>query len=116
MTPGFVTIFGAEREPPYERPPLSKAFLRGEAPFEKALVRAPAFYAEHGIETMFGTRVAPVDTADRVVELEDHRRAPFDTSARGDRRALCLDQLADEKVDLRSLQQISQVAAQMRTC
>lgn len=75
----LVTLIGAEREPPYERPPLSKAYLRGEAPFEKALVRAPAFYAEHGIETMFGTRVARIDTANRVVELEDRRRVPFDT-------------------------------------
>src|SRR5207244_768326 len=38
-----------------------------------------AFYAEHGIETMFGTRAARVDTAERFVELEDHRRVPYDT-------------------------------------
>ena len=48
---GTVTLIGAEHEPPYERPPLSKAYLRGEVPFDKALVRPSAFYAEHGIET-----------------------------------------------------------------
>ena len=32
---GSVTLIGAEREPPYERPPLSKAYLRGEVPFDK---------------------------------------------------------------------------------
>ena len=53
---GTVTLIGAENEPPYERPPLSKAYLRGDVPFDKALVRPAAFYAEHGIETIFGTR------------------------------------------------------------
>ena len=46
---GTVTLIGAEHEPPYERPPLSKAYLRGEVPFDKALVRPGAFYAEQGI-------------------------------------------------------------------
>jgi 3-phenylpropionate/trans-cinnamate dioxygenase ferredoxin reductase subunit len=75
---GAITLIGAEREPPYERPPLSKAYLRGETPFETAFVRPPAFYAAHGIETMFGVRAMHVDTADRFVELDDQRRVPFD--------------------------------------
>jgi 3-phenylpropionate/trans-cinnamate dioxygenase ferredoxin reductase subunit len=75
---GAVTLIGAEHEPPYERPPLSKAYLRGEVPFDQALVRPSAFYAEHGIETMFGARATRIDAAARVVELEDHRRVPFD--------------------------------------
>jgi 3-phenylpropionate/trans-cinnamate dioxygenase ferredoxin reductase subunit len=76
---GTVTLIGAEPEPPYERPPLSKAYLRAEVPFDKALVRPAAFYAEHGIETMFGTRVARIDPSARFVELEHRRRVPFDT-------------------------------------
>jgi len=75
---GAVTLIGAEDEPPYERPPLSKAYLRGDVPFDKALVRPPAFYAEHGIETMFGIRATRIDPSARFVELEDHRRVPFD--------------------------------------
>jgi 3-phenylpropionate/trans-cinnamate dioxygenase ferredoxin reductase subunit len=75
---GTVTLIGAEPEPPYERPPLSKAYLRGEVPFDKAFVRPPTFYAEHGIETMFGTRASRIDPSARFVELEDHRRVPFD--------------------------------------
>jgi 3-phenylpropionate/trans-cinnamate dioxygenase ferredoxin reductase subunit len=75
---GTVTLIGAERPSPYERPPLSKAYLRGEVQFEKALVRPPAFYAEHGIETMFGTRATRIDPTARIVELEDQRRVPFD--------------------------------------
>src|SRR3989441_9239183 len=75
---GDVILIGAEREPPYERPPLSKAYLRGDLPFDKALVRPAAFYVEHGIQTMFGTREMRIDSSARVVELEDHRRVPFD--------------------------------------
>jgi 3-phenylpropionate/trans-cinnamate dioxygenase ferredoxin reductase subunit len=75
---GSVTLIGAEHEPPYERPPLSKAYLRGEVPFDKALVRPSAFYAEHSIDTVFGTRATRIDPSARFVELEDHRRVPFD--------------------------------------
>jgi 3-phenylpropionate/trans-cinnamate dioxygenase ferredoxin reductase subunit len=75
---GTVTLIGAENEPPYERPPLSKAYLRGDAPFDKSLVRPAAFYAEHGIETIFGARAARIDPSARIVELEDQRRVPFD--------------------------------------
>jgi 3-phenylpropionate/trans-cinnamate dioxygenase ferredoxin reductase component len=75
---GTVTLIGAEQQPPYERPPLSKAYLRGDTPFDKALVRPIAFYADHDIQTIFGTRAIRIDPADRIVELEDHRRVPFD--------------------------------------
>ncbi|MGB2712963.1 MAG: FAD-dependent oxidoreductase [Vicinamibacterales bacterium] len=75
---GTVTLIGAENELPYERPPLSKAYLRGDVPFDKALVRPASFYAEHGIETMFGTRATRIDPSTRMVELEDHRQVPFD--------------------------------------
>jgi len=75
---GTVTLIGAERELPYERPPLSKAFLRGEVSFDKLLVRPAAYYAQHRIETLSGIRATRIDTAARVVELEDQRRVPFD--------------------------------------
>ena len=75
---GAVTLIGAEKEPPYERPPLSKAYLRGETPFETALVRPPVFYAEQGIETIFGCRAVRIDASGRFVELDDGRRVPFD--------------------------------------
>jgi 3-phenylpropionate/trans-cinnamate dioxygenase ferredoxin reductase component len=75
---GTVTLIGAEHEPPYERPPLSKAYLRGDVPFDKALVRPAAFYAEHGIETIVGTRATRIDPSMHIVELEDRRQVPFD--------------------------------------
>jgi 3-phenylpropionate/trans-cinnamate dioxygenase ferredoxin reductase subunit len=74
-----IAVIGAEPEPPYERPPLSKAYLRGEVTFDSALVRPSAFYAEHAIETMLGRRAVRIDSAERFVELDDRRRVPFDT-------------------------------------
>jgi 3-phenylpropionate/trans-cinnamate dioxygenase ferredoxin reductase subunit len=73
-----VTLIGAEPEPPYERPFLSKAYLRGEVPFEKAQVRPSSFYAEHGIEILLGTRVTRIDAAANMVELADRRQVRFD--------------------------------------
>ncbi|MGE0361423.1 MAG: NAD(P)/FAD-dependent oxidoreductase [Vicinamibacterales bacterium] len=75
---GDITLIGAEPDPPYERPPLSKQYLRGETPFEKALVRPATFYAEHRIETLFGVRATRVDPPGRVVHLETGRRVPYD--------------------------------------
>src|SRR3954469_7929065 len=67
---GEVILIGAEAQPPYERPPLSKQYLRGEAPFEKALVRPAGFYEQHRIETRFGTRATGIDPRTRTVTLE----------------------------------------------
>ena len=75
---GAITVIGGESQPPYERPPLSKAYLRGEITFDSALVRPSAFYAEHEIETMLGVRAARLDTTERFVELDDRRRVPYD--------------------------------------
>jgi 3-phenylpropionate/trans-cinnamate dioxygenase ferredoxin reductase component len=75
---GIVTVIGAERDLPYERPPLSKAYLRGEVPFDKSLVRPASFYAANRIEMLSGIRATRIDPSARVVELEDRRRVPFD--------------------------------------
>ena len=73
---GDITLVGAEPQPPYERPPLSKQYLRGETPFEKALVRPATFYDEHRIVTLFGVRATRVEPAERIVYLETGRRVP----------------------------------------
>jgi 3-phenylpropionate/trans-cinnamate dioxygenase ferredoxin reductase subunit len=74
---GRVVLVGWESQPPYERPPLSKEYLRGEQPFEKALVHPEGFYEAQGIETRFGMRAHRVDPSDRVVELEEGERIPY---------------------------------------
>jgi len=75
---GRVVLIGAEPQPPYERPPLSKEYLRGESPFERALVQPHGFYDENGIETRFGVRAARVDAAGKAVELDDGERVAYE--------------------------------------
>jgi 3-phenylpropionate/trans-cinnamate dioxygenase ferredoxin reductase subunit len=75
---GRVLLLGAERERPYERPPLSKDYLRGESPREKAYVHPEAFYAEQAIELRTSTRVTGVDPAASDVVLEWGERVGYD--------------------------------------
>ena len=75
---GKVILIGAEPQPPYERPPLSKEHLRGESSFEHVLFRPPDFYAENDIETRFGVRVTRVGAAEKVVELDGGERVAYD--------------------------------------
>ncbi len=75
---GDLVLIGAEPEVPYERPPLSKEYLRGEATFEDTLVRPPNFYPDKGIQTRLGMRATKVDLKGKVVELEDGNRLPYD--------------------------------------
>ena len=75
---GRVILIGAEPQPPYERPPLSKEYLRGESSFERALVQPPDFYDDNDVETRFGVRATRVDAAEKVVELDGGERIPYD--------------------------------------
>jgi 3-phenylpropionate/trans-cinnamate dioxygenase ferredoxin reductase subunit len=74
---GRVVLIGAESQPPYERPPLSKEYLRGESPFEQTLVQPPDFYGENDIETRFSARVTRVDTAGKAIELDNAESVPY---------------------------------------
>lgn len=64
---GRLTMIGAEREIPYDRPNLSKDYLAGTAPEEWIPLRSAAFYAERGIDLMLGARVTAIDAAAREV-------------------------------------------------
>lgn len=75
---GRVVLIGEEPQPPYERPPLSKEYLRGERAFDSFLVRSPGFYSENAIETRFGVRATRVDPGERVVELAGGERVSYD--------------------------------------
>jgi 3-phenylpropionate/trans-cinnamate dioxygenase ferredoxin reductase subunit len=76
---GRVVLIGDEPQPPYERPPLSKAVLRGEAEPESARVHPQDFYADHDIE-LVTERVAALDADARTLELDGGTRLPFDTA------------------------------------
>ncbi|HEX8625486.1 MAG TPA: FAD/NAD(P)-binding oxidoreductase [Allosphingosinicella sp.] len=67
---GSIALIGAEPEPPYERPPLSKEYLAGEKEFERMLTRPESFWAERGIELFLGTSVVAVDPEARIVTAE----------------------------------------------
>ncbi len=78
---GRVTLVGAEAVPPYQRPPLSKAYLTGEMPQERLLLRPEAWYADHDIELRLATRATGLDVAARTVELEGGETLPYDALA-----------------------------------
>jgi 3-phenylpropionate/trans-cinnamate dioxygenase ferredoxin reductase component len=75
---GRVILIGEEPQAPYERPPLSKEYLRGEQPFEDALVRPRDFYASNDIDTLFGTRATRLNPVDKTIELSGSDRVRYD--------------------------------------
>jgi 3-phenylpropionate/trans-cinnamate dioxygenase ferredoxin reductase component len=78
---GPLTLIGAEPDPPYQRPPLSKAYLKGELARERLFLRPRAFYDEAGIALVTGTPVTAIDRTARAVILADGRRVPYDLLA-----------------------------------
>ncbi len=75
---GRVLLIGAEPERPYERPPLSKDYLRGESPREQAYVHAADWYADHAVELETATTVASIDPDALRVTLDDGRSLHYD--------------------------------------
>jgi 3-phenylpropionate/trans-cinnamate dioxygenase ferredoxin reductase component len=75
---GRIVLIGAEELPPYERPPLSKGYLRGEDPLEQILVRTPEWYREQDIDTRWSTHVTQLDARAREVVLAGGERVAFD--------------------------------------
>jgi 3-phenylpropionate/trans-cinnamate dioxygenase ferredoxin reductase component len=68
---GRVVLIGTELERPYERPPLSKDYLRGESGREQVYVHEEGFYAEHEIELRLGVTVTHLDPSSRLLGLDD---------------------------------------------
>lgn len=75
---GSILLAGREPEPPYERPPLSKEYLRGEAKREDAYVNPADWYGENGIELLTKTNVMSVDLDDRRAKLQGGDEVAFD--------------------------------------
>ena len=75
---GRVVLLGGEAERPYERPPLTKDYLRGESERDKAYVHAAGFYADKEIELETATTVTAIDPAASRVILDDGRTLEFD--------------------------------------
>lgn len=66
---GKVTLIGEESAPPYQRPPLSKAYLLGEMERERLFLRPESFYADQDIELRLGSRVEAIDAAAKTVTV-----------------------------------------------
>jgi 3-phenylpropionate/trans-cinnamate dioxygenase ferredoxin reductase subunit len=75
---GRLMLIGAERVRPYERPPLSKDYLRGEVGRDQVHVHDEGFYAEHDIELRLGCTAAGLDTSSSEVALDDGERLRYD--------------------------------------
>jgi 3-phenylpropionate/trans-cinnamate dioxygenase ferredoxin reductase subunit len=68
---GDIVLLSDEKELPYQRPPLSKAFLKGEMDLHGLPLRAEAFYRDHRIDLRLGAGAARIDRAARRVVLAD---------------------------------------------
>src|SRR3954463_10102473 len=75
---GRLVLIGAERERPYERPPLSKEYLRGEAGRDKVYVHDEGFYAGQDIELRLGRTAVSLDPHTRELTLDDGERLRYD--------------------------------------
>jgi 3-phenylpropionate/trans-cinnamate dioxygenase ferredoxin reductase component len=80
---GDVTLIGAERHLPYQRPPLSKGHLTGKAAREALWLRPDSWYAEHAIEVRLDATVVGLNRADQIVELADGSAVGYDVLVLG---------------------------------
>ncbi|HST92171.1 MAG TPA: FAD-dependent oxidoreductase [Brevundimonas sp.] len=76
--PGEIVLAGEEPAPPYQRPPLSKAWLKGETDLEGLLLRPESFYAEHAIDLRLGVSATAIDAAARRVTFGDGTIEAYD--------------------------------------
>jgi 3-phenylpropionate/trans-cinnamate dioxygenase ferredoxin reductase component len=74
---GEILLVGREPEPPYERPPLSKEYVRGEAKREDAHVQPASWYEENGVQLRTGTNVMSLDVETRTAKLQGGEEVEF---------------------------------------
>jgi 3-phenylpropionate/trans-cinnamate dioxygenase ferredoxin reductase component len=75
---GSILLLGREPEPPYERPPLSKEYLRGEAKREDAYVNPVSWYEENGVELRTATSVMSLDVEGKSAKLQGGDEIEFE--------------------------------------
>jgi len=74
---GSVLMVSQEQEYPYQRPPLSKEFLRGQRQRDRLFLRRPDFYQQQGIQVRLGTRAVGLDPARRTVTLDSGQELTY---------------------------------------
>ena len=75
---GDITLIGDEPAPPYQRPPLSKAYFKGEMDAERLFLKPLDYYAEHRIELVTGEAATAIDLAAKQVSLAGGRMLSWD--------------------------------------
>src|SRR5947209_20385153 len=75
---GAITIVGDEPYPPYQRPPLSKAYLAGAFERERLFLKPHAFYEEPDCELILNTTAVTIDRERQTVELSNGRTLPYE--------------------------------------
>jgi 3-phenylpropionate/trans-cinnamate dioxygenase ferredoxin reductase subunit len=75
---GEIHLIGAEAQLPYNRPPLSKGYLRRQERFEDQLVKPAEYYPQHRIQLRLGMRAATIDAKQKFVALQDGERVAYD--------------------------------------
>jgi len=74
---GSIVVVGREPEAPYNRPPLSKDYLRGESSREQALVQPPSWWAANDVELLTRTSVMRIDPGERTARLSTKEDVSF---------------------------------------
>jgi 3-phenylpropionate/trans-cinnamate dioxygenase ferredoxin reductase subunit len=75
---GTITLVGDETQPPYNRPPLSKAYLQGKTELDALLLKNAEYYQEQNIELVCGVTAQSIDPLQRQVVLSDNRQLGYD--------------------------------------
>ena len=75
---GEITLIGEEPCAPYQRPPLSKAYLKGELSMDRLLLRPASVYAEENISFISPLKAVWIDRANKRVRMEGGRELPYD--------------------------------------
>jgi 3-phenylpropionate/trans-cinnamate dioxygenase ferredoxin reductase subunit len=78
---GAITMIGEEPYIPYQRPPLSKAFLAGELARERLFIKPEEFYADAKCAVRLNTRVTAIDRPAKTVKLADGGTVPYSVLA-----------------------------------
>lgn len=74
---GTLTMVGDETEAPYQRPPLSKAYLKGEMARDRLFLKPEKFYSDRAIDLKLDTRATEIDRCARTVTLSTGEALPY---------------------------------------
>jgi 3-phenylpropionate/trans-cinnamate dioxygenase ferredoxin reductase component len=115
---GGITLIGEEPAPPYQRPPLSKAYLLGEMALDRLFLRPESYYAEQDIGLRLGQRVDRIDRDAKRVHLDgealDYDMLALTTGAVPNRLPNAIGGDLDGVYTVRSLADVDAMAQEFR--